>query len=431
MSQHSGSPIVVVGAGVIGLSAALHLRQAYPDTPILVLEAGAVGDGTTPAGAGFVAPWATVLPHLGRPGLALVDFSLDFYRRLAAETQSDLRFRDNGNLVLFNDQASMDAAIPAITSSEFYGDENRVVDAREVGELTSGAVDADRVAGAVLMPRGIQLETGLALSRLAEVAEAASIEIRRETEVVAIMRSGGRLEGLEVRASGAAERTAVEAETVVLAVGAWLNDLLAMVDWRLPLLPFVATRFVTEDLGIAATMPTIQAKDFPLWIRESEGGFTWGSTPGCAPAHRLGGTWTAHHPDQRFREDLVAAMEADVARIAEVFPALAGARNRLVVQGMPVYTVDRQFFAGAVPGCAGLWAVGGDNESGVSHGPGLGRLMADLISGSPTPLCDAGAYRLDRFAPSEYRDAEAVGQEFVRTGGGFIADAMAQPLGAG
>ena len=188
---------------------------------------------------------------------------------------------------------------------------------------------------------------------------------------------------------------------------------------------------MTEDLGIADSMPTIQAKDFPLWIRESEGGFTWGSTRGCAPAHRLGGRWNDHRPEGRYRDDLVAAMQADAARVAEVFPALADAETTRVIQGMPVYTVDRQFFAGGVPGCDGLWAVGGDNESGVSHGPGLGRLMADLVSGSATPVCDPTGYRLDRFAPTDFPDAEAVGQEFVRTGGGFIGEAMALPVTSG
>jgi len=427
MSPHTLQPIVVVGAGVIGLSTALHLRQQLPDRAIVVVEAGQVGDGTTPAGAGFVAPWATVLPHLGASGLRLADYSLDFYRRLAADGV-DLRFRDNGNLVLFNAQDSMDAAVGAITAAPLYSEDNRVLSAREVGELTSGAVDADRVAGAVFMPRGIQIETGPTLAHLAGLATEAGVEIRQRTEVASVRVVDGRLEGLDLRSAGADDVVPLEADTVVLAVGAWLNEMLRSVGWRLPLLPFVATRFVTEDVGVPATMPTIQAKDFPLWIRESEGGFTWGSTRGCAPAHRLGGDWAAHQPARRHRDDLVEAMAADVDRIAEVFPALAGAETIRVIQGMPVYTVDRQFFAGAVPGCAGLWAVGGDNESGVSHGPGLGRLMADLVAGVEQPICDDALYRLDRFAPDLYPDAEAVGQEFVRTGGGFIAEAMTQPV---
>lgn len=427
MAISNARPIVVVGAGVIGLSAALHAREQFPDRPVVVLEAGAVGDGTTPAGAGFVAPWATVLPHLGASGLALAEYSLGFYRDLAATTPS-ARYRENGNLVLFSSQESMDAAVPAIMGGPLVSDDTRVVSAADVARLTSGAVDPSRVAGAVHMARGIQLETGAMLARLAEVATDAGVEIRHHSPVAEVVVEDGRVSGVLVAAPGGDSTVPLDSDLVVLTVGAWLNELLAPLECALPLLPFVATRFVTSDVGIAPTMPTIQAKDFPLWIRESGGGFTWGSTPGCAPAHRLGGAWASHDPARRRRDDLVEAMAADAARVAETFPALAGAEVVEVIQGMPVYTVDRQFFLGEVPGSAGVWVVGGDNESGVSHGPGLGRLVAELAAGVDAPLCDASAYRLDRFAPGQYPDAESVGQEFARTHGGFVAEAMARRL---
>lgn len=424
MSTTDQSPIVVVGAGVIGLSTALHLRDALPGRRVVVLTAGSVGDGTTPAGAGFVAPWATVLPHLGAPGVVLADYSLDFYRRTEAASGKDLRFRENGNLVLFNRQESMNAAVAVITANDWYSADNQVIDAREVGRLTSGAVDADRVAGAVFMPRGMQFETGLMLAQLAEIARAKGIEVKEQREVTAIQVSDHGIAGVAVRHDDGTSST-IASELVVLAVGAWLNDFLEPVGWTLPLLPFVATRFVTDDLGIAPTMPTIQAKDFPLWIRESEGGFTWGSTPGMAPAHRMRENWSRQTPAQRRDDELVEKMSADTRRISEVFPALAHATTIKVIQGMPVYTADRQFFAGSVPGCRGLWAVGGDNESGVSHGPALGRLMSDLITGSANPLCDASGYRLDRFTPEQFPTAEAVGEEFVRQGPSFISEALA------
>jgi sarcosine oxidase subunit beta len=423
MNATDQAPIVVVGAGVIGLSTALHLRKALPGRRVVVLNAGAVGDGTTPAGAGFVAPWATVLPHLGAPGVALADYSIDFYRKIAATSGQDLRLRQNGNLVLFNRRESMDAAVEALAESEWSSPDNQIIDAREVGRLTSGAVRTDRVAGAVFMPRGMQFETGVMLSELADIARAREIEIKEGHEVTAVQVADGRIAGVAARRDDRT-RVTIASDLVVLAVGAWLNDLLEPVGWTLPLLPFVATRFVTDDLGIASTMPTIQAKDFPLWIREAEGGFTWGSTAGAAPAHRMRQNWTRQSPTRRRDDQLVANMTADAERISEVFPALAHATTISVIQGMPVYTVDRQFFAGSVPGCSGLWAVGGDNESGVSHGPGLGRLMSDLISGAPHPLCDASGYRLDRLSPSQFPTAEAVGQDFVRQGPSFIADAM-------
>jgi sarcosine oxidase subunit beta len=149
---------IVVGAGIVGLSSALHLLHAgEPD--VWVVDAGSPGNGTTPAGAGFVAPWATVMPHLGATGLALENYSIDFYRRLHDAT-ADIAFRANGNIVFFNSAATRDAGVGAIMSGPLVTPETRVVDADEIADLTSGAVDPGAIAGGVLMPGGIQLETG-------------------------------------------------------------------------------------------------------------------------------------------------------------------------------------------------------------------------------------------------------------------------------
>lgn len=414
VNRTTSTPIVVVGAGILGLSIAHHLlTDAHRD--VVVVDAGDVGNGTTPAGAGFVAEWSTVLSALGPSAAALQRYSIAFYRGIH-ESGHDIRFRNNGNIVFYNRPDTLEAGLAAIMTGPSASAANRVVDAREIAELTAGAVDPDAIAGGVFMPSGIQIETGDVLAHLSMDVEARGGSILRRVRMESIAVDNGRVVGIDTSTGF------LHTDCVVLAVGAWLNPVLARVGWQLPLLPFVATRFVTEDVGLDPGTPTLQGKDFPLWIRESEGGFTWGSTAGTAPAHRLGGAWDAYGRDARWRADLVAAQHADVVRISSVFPSLAGAKTIREIQGMPVYTVDGRLFVGAVPGNAGLWAAGGDNESGVSHGPGIGRLIADLIGGVP-PLADPTPFRLDRFDPAEFPDAESVGQHFAQQTQGFIADA--------
>ena len=271
------------------------------------------------------------------------------------------------------------------------------------------------------MPGGIQLETGAVLSALHHIVTSMGVDFRRGV-VEEVLQDGAHVGGVRL---GSGET--IVTETVVLATGAWLNQRLDDVGWKLPLLPFVSTRFVTEDVGVADTMPTLQGVDFPLWIRESEGGFTWGTTYGAAPAHRTGSGWMDFSREGRTLDELIERQRGDVERIAKVFPQLRGATNIREIQGMPVYTVDRQFFLGEIPTCRGLWVLGGDNESGVSHGPGLGRLVSELIAGSE-PFCNPLPYRPDRFSPEEYPDAEAVGQTIAAAEPSFIGDAMRRPV---
>lgn len=63
----------------------------------------------------------------------------------------------------------------------------------------------------------------------------------------------------------------IPAATVVLATGAWLNQLVMDLGWRLPLSPFVVVSLITAAAGVPATMPTFHGHDLGLWIRESAG----------------------------------------------------------------------------------------------------------------------------------------------------------------
>jgi glycine/D-amino acid oxidase-like deaminating enzyme len=76
-------------------------------------------------------------------------------------------------------------------------------------------------------------------------------------------------------------------------------------------------------------------------------------------------------------------------------------------QGMPAYTADRTFIAGAVPGIHGLWAVTGDNEAGVTHAPALGRMLAELVTQHARTDIDYAKFGLERFT-HVYADEQAV-----------------------
>ena len=88
--------------------------------------------------------------------------------------------------------------------------------------------------------------------------------------------------------------------------------------------------------------------------------------------------------------------EQESAELETVFPPLRGAELASWAQGVPCYTPDNALMVGKVPGHDNIVVVGGDNESGVTHGPGLGRLASELA--------------LDRFDPAAFKseaDVEA------------------------
>ncbi|NOX30135.1 MAG: FAD-binding oxidoreductase [Actinobacteria bacterium] len=395
MPQQPG-PFCIIGAGIMGASAALHLVESGA-RDVTVIDAGEPFGGTTPAGAGFVARFgADHNRRLGAHTIPLQDYGLAFYRRLH-ESGADLEFAGNGNLVLALTQTSLDTLADGILAHPQAAPGTRLLDADGVEEVMLGAVDPAAVVGGVFMPEGIQLTTGLAQQEVIARLEDAGVQFQWRTPATGVRIVDGSVTGVETN------KGTIDASTIVFAAGTWTQTLLESVDRRLPLIPMVATRFVSEPAGLSPLMPTIQCLDLNLWLRELRGAFSWGGSF----AYRLLSSLTEDGLEFGYgrpvSSELFDAQYAHQENVAEVFPALSGRSAAETIQGVPVYTVDGGLYVGAVPGIEGLWALAGDNESGITHAPGMGKLVAQLIM-NETPFVDPTAFRLDRVDPAAYPD---------------------------
>ena len=96
MTDHDA---VVVGAGIMGLSTAYHLKSRNPNRDIVVIDKlGAAGQGSTAkSAAAFRCLFAS------RTNFALADSSAEFYRHVQEELHRDLKLRWAGYLWFFDD----------------------------------------------------------------------------------------------------------------------------------------------------------------------------------------------------------------------------------------------------------------------------------------------------------------------------------------
>lgn len=383
--------IVVVGGGIMGCSAAYHLLQAGASS-VTLIDAGAVGSATTSAGAGFVSHWSAGFIPLGEEGLRLQQYGLDFYRMLST-LGTEIGYRPNGTLILaLTEQGREDFVLPVL-NSPFAPKETQDLKAAEIGEKMGGLIDPAKVHSAAYNPHGIQVDTKLALGVLAGEISRLGGTIRENVRVTGIEDSGS---GVTIATSAGS----VEADAVVVAAGAWNNELLAGLGWRLPLLRVVATRVVTDDRGLPQTLPTVQCRELRLWLRETFGAIMWGTGRFYTPLHRLGED--SIEPGQPHDAALMQAMvDEEMARLQVVFPPLRGSRVASWAQGIPCYTPDIGLVADHVPGSRNVVVIGGDNETGVSHGPGLGRLAAEIVLDRPR-MIDASRFHADRYASDAF-----------------------------
>lgn len=392
-SKGNAPSVVVVGAGIMGCSAACHLLEAGVRRLTLV-DAVQAGGGTSGAGAGFVSHWsAGFLEQFGEVGLRLQEYALDFYRRLA-EGRTDIGYRRHGTLQLALTAQGYERFVRPVLDSPHAPAGTRRLSAAQVAELMPELVDARTVHAAVLNPHGIQLETALATAALVERIGLLGGSLHTGVRVVGLQDRGSR-----VQVDTQHER--LDADLVVLAAGAWNNDLLAQVGWRLPLLRMLATRITTDDRGLPSRFPTIQCRELRLWLRESFGAVVWGTVSGYGPLARWLAPDSALEPGQPQRTELLEALKAEQASLERIFPPLRGASVAAWTQGVPCYTPDRNLICGRIPGHPRILVMGGDNETGITHGPGLGRLVAELAL-ERAPFVDAQGLSPERFAPDAY-----------------------------
>lgn len=388
----SGGRVVVVGGGIIGCCAAYHLLRSGARHVTLV-DANTPGSATTGAGAGFVSHWSAGMIPLGEEGRQLQQYGLDFYRMLS-EVGPEIGYRPNGTLIMALTEDGHERFVRPVLESPYAPPEMQDLNAAEIGVKMKGLIDPARVHSGAYNPHGIQLDTTLALRVLVdEIVKLGGI-IRSETTVRTILNSGSMV---RIETDG----DPIEADAAIIAAGAWTNQLLADLGWRLPLLRVLATRIVSDDRGLESTIPTVQCRELRLWLRESFGGVMWGTGRHYQPLYRLDDRELEIGRPQR-AEIMQTMADDELAELQAIFPPLRGARIASWAQGVPCYTPDNGLIVGHIPDHPNIVVASGDNESGVTHGPGLGRLSSEIALGQ-RPFVAPHRFRPDRFARDAYR----------------------------
>lgn len=398
--NHTGGSnrhIAVIGGGIIGCSAAVHLLRSGV-RQVTIIDAGQPGAATTGAGAGFVSHWSAGMIPLGEEGFQLQQYGLDFYRRLH-EVGVEIGYRPNGTLIMALTEDGRERFVRPVLDSPYAPPEMQDLNAAQIGQKMQGLIDPARVHSAAYNPHGIQLDTTLAMKVLiGQIGELGGV-FRSGTRVTAVQDAGDRVT-IET------DQGNIEADGAIVAAGAWNNQVIAGLGWQLPLLRVVATRIVTDNRGLLSTIPTVQCRELRLWLRETFGAVMWGTGRHYQPLYKTADSNI--EPGQPHNLELMrATSEQELAELQTIFPPLRGSRIASWAQGVPCYTPDNSLVVGKVPGSDNVVIAGGDNESGVTHGPGLGRLACELALGQ-TPFVSPGRFRVDRYASDAFKSEAEV-----------------------
>jgi sarcosine oxidase len=248
---------------------------------------------------------------------------------------------------------------------------------------------ADDVA--VLQPDGGFLLAEPAVLALLELAKKAGAEVRSNETILAI----------EPHADGVrivTERETIEAETAVVAAGAWLPSLLPSLR-----LPVRVTRQAMGWFAPADAAPFALGR-FPVFLIESQPGVHHYGFPTLGGGDGGGGIKVArhHHADQAVdveTYDRVFSADDEALIRTALATHIPSANGTLISGKTCLYTVtpDGDFIIDRLPEAPQVIVASPCSGHGFKFAPAIGEILADLVTSGATAH-DISRFSLGRFS---------------------------------
>lgn len=376
--------VVVIGAGIVGVSAALSLVEGGAE--VVVLDRGAVAGEASGLNAGVIGGggWGD------RPDIevALKMGSRDRYLDLA-ERGHGFGLELTGTLSLIRTEAEWALAAGLVGAGREVGHVVELLSGEELRALEPAADPS--LLGAVFDPLGARAEPVAATQAFAAEATAGGATMVTGCEVTALTPAAGG--GWEVRTEPP-DSSLISADAVVLAAGPWCADLGALVGLDIPVVAVRGQMWATAPqspmLGHA-----ISAMESTLaWHDETPAA---GAPPNLT--HAEGRRVTRHlYGRQRANGEIVFGgdrvltddrtvdddgIAVNHRHVGELLPPIASLAPVRTWAGLMPFSLDGRPLIGPLPDRPGLHLAAGLASSGFGRGPMTGQLIAEVVLGRP------------------------------------------------
>ncbi|HXF56098.1 MAG TPA: FAD-binding oxidoreductase [Actinomycetota bacterium] len=366
--------VVVVGGGVVGVSAAYHLAAAGAGKVVLLERAPALGTGATAACAGgFRHQFGS------RVNVELSRASVPMITRFSEEHGLPLDVHQDGYLFLVRTEALWSTFLRAVELQRALGVRVEVLGPEEAAALVPG-ISTEGMLGATFGPEdGVADPAGLT-EGYATLARRAGAELRLGVEVRRVLVERGLVRGVETSAG------TVSSPLVVDAAGPWAGVVAATAGVHVPIEPI--------PRQVVLTAPFEGVPDRRTLVIDAETSFYF-HREGPGVLMGMGGrderaSFEAR-VDERFLEEEL------LPTAVRVFPPLEGAGVVRAWCGLYEMTPDRHPVIGEAPGVRGFYLAAGFSGHGFQHAPVVGKLLAELIVEGAARTVDISGLGLGRF----------------------------------
>lgn len=377
MSAKNLNPdIIIIGAGIIGLSIAYHLLDAAPELSVTILEKEIMlGGGATCKGTG------SIRYHFSTPQLRRLSFlSRDFFLNFESTFNTPISYSEKGclmlaaneklwsNLQLITEQAAADGIPMKLLKQD---------------ELLENFpyLHSSNFLGGSLCPWGAYADPYDVLAKLFAIIRRKGAVVHFDRKVTKLICDGNTIKGVET------EQGTISCPIIVNAAGPYAAQLAATAGITIPVQPFRRQVYVcTNPKDVRPVNPFILDLATGFYMHQEANSKTV----------LLGGTDQDTWPGFEEMVDKTVAEDFFLGA-TEIIPSVMDIKWLRTYTGICEQTPDFHPIIGEVPELKGFYLANGLSGHGFMHAPAVGRIVADLIINGKTKLIDLNLFRLNRF----------------------------------
>ncbi|AWY01539.1 D-amino-acid oxidase [Marinomonas primoryensis] len=414
----SSTRVVIIGGGIVGVTAALALAER--NIPVVLLEKGHIAGEQSSRNLGWI---RKTNRHLHDIPLAQAADRL--WAEMPSRIGCDVGYKQAGIMFLAKTDAQLtmyDAWLKSVASLSL---DSRMVSPKEIEELAPGG--KGKWLGGIYTPSDGNAEPSLAASAIAKAAVEKGAIIVQQCAVRTLSTEGGKVSGVVT------EKGEIRCEQVLLAGGAWSRRFLGNLGISFPTLPLICSVLRTKPMD-GPTNIAVGGPDFSF-RKHQDGGFIITQrgkldAPVTLDHMLIGHKYLDQLRTQRsflnvsmgryFFKDLglsrrwgaknrspfekVRANDPDVNadlnqqalnNLRAAWPVFEKAEVAEAWAGLIDVTPDSNPVIDHIESIPGLTIATGFSGHGFGTGPAAGQLAADLISNSE-PIIDPSPYRFGR-----------------------------------
>ena len=371
--------VAVIGAGIIGLTTAMHLAEAGVD--VLVIDRGVPLAQASGANAGslhgqMLSSDFGLHRDVASPAahtIALQRLGIDEWRALETRLDADFEMQLTGGLVVADSAENLTYLERKVRLERQFGLDVEMLDRRALKELLP--VVSDAMEGAAYCRSEGKINPLAAGPAILAAARSAGVRTLFQAGVTGIRVHRG---GFDVDAGA----SRIRCSRLVNATGGWAAGVAELLGASLPVRTAPQQMIVTEAAGALVPM-LVAAAGRHLTLKQVANGNVI-----------IGGGWPADYDRERGRPmNLRESIEGNLWVAQHVIPAL-GSLRMLRSWATVGVMIDGAPILGEYPGIPGFF--NGVGANGYTMGPIIGHILAGLIRGEAPPL-DLTPFLVDRF----------------------------------